>query len=70
MPDLLDLTARHVRVDGRDENPIHRMIGQPYTLQGGRHYRIACGGTLTAFGGAILTTREVTCGRCGGGHHG
>lgn len=72
--DELDRTARQVRVDGSPEydhpSTVHRLRGQPYTVaELGRHYRIMCGGTLTAFEGAILTTREATCGRClaGGG---
>lgn len=67
LPDQLDLTARQVRVDGRNDNPVHRLLGEPYTVNGARHYRIVCGGTLTAFGGAVLTTRETTCERCQGG---
>ncbi len=68
LPDQLDTTARQVRVDGRDDTPVHRLVGEPYTVNGGgRHYRILCGGTLTSFGGAILTTRETDCGRCRGG---
>lgn len=67
MPDELDTTARQVRIDGRDDNPVRRLSGEPYTANGSRHYRIVCGGTLTSFGGAILTTRETTCGRCRGG---
>jgi hypothetical protein len=69
-PDHLDHTARQVRIDGRDDTPVHRLLGQPYTVHGGRQYRVVCNQTLSAFGGAILTTREATCEGCGGRRRG
>lgn len=59
--DQLDRTARQVR----DRNTVHLMVNDPYTVPDlGRHYRINCGGTLTAAQGAVLTTDAPSCWAC------
>lgn len=63
-PDELDRTARQVYVDRYDELPIHALRGEPYGTAWGRQYRTVCDTTLAAADGAMLTTREATCGSC------
>jgi hypothetical protein len=62
MADLLDRTARQVRLPG---GTIHQVTGMPYTVPGmGRHYRTRCRRTLTGQAGAVLTTRKAGCELC------
>jgi hypothetical protein len=62
MPDLLDLTARQVRLD-HEQAQVHK-LSRAEQHHDGRVYWAACGDILSAPGGAILTTRETTCRRC------
>lgn len=59
--DQLDRTARQVRIDGL---VVHKLTGSAFHRPLGKQYRTACGKTLTAFAGAILTTRRVGCSEC------
>jgi hypothetical protein len=67
--DLIDRTARQVRLPGGDE--IHRMTGAATLKDTGRTYRTGCAQMLPASAGAVLTTRRVSCALCtAGDHHG
>lgn len=62
MSDVLDATARQVRMYGRGD--VHR-LSRAWTSRAGREYRTGCG--LTWQGSvAVLTTRRPTCRDCGG----
>jgi len=62
MADLIDRTARQVRLYGRDT--VHAANGKPFTTELGRAYRTRCGRTLYAEWEAMLTTRDVSCADC------
>ncbi len=64
-PDVLDLTARQVRIDSDAGHATHALLGQPHSTELGRQYRTVCNATLARIAGAILTTRAVTCSGCG-----
>lgn len=70
MPDLLDLTARRVRLDQpRSDVSIHVLAADWIDPWSGVCYRTMCSKVLTGVEGAILTTWEPTCTACtnGGG---
>jgi len=62
MPDLLDRTARQVRLPGGIVHALRKADSN--SLGGGRRYWTACGRMLTAAEGAVLTTHEVFCSCC------
>jgi hypothetical protein len=61
--DLLDEAARQVRLDNHDNSTVHDVAaaGRPPWA---RTYRTRCDHVMTKAEGAILTTREATCGPC------
>lgn len=61
MADVLTETARQVRLPGR---AVHKLAGQTFDAERGHVYQTACGIELTGREQAMLTTREVGCGRC------
>lgn len=61
MPDLLDRTARQVRLPG---GIVHKLRDADTSPLGGRRYWTVCGRMLTAAEGAVLTTHEVFCSCC------
>ena len=65
--DLLDLTARQVRLDGRNDSPVHRLRTSWVDRRYGATYKTECEHIMTRAEGAILTTRDADCGRCLGG---
>lgn len=67
MADALTAAARQVRMDVEDHGSphIHR-LSKAWTAPQGRAYRTRCSEVLSAFEGAILTTRPATCARCCG----
>lgn len=60
MADLLDRTATQVR---RIKGPIHKLVRTEQSADG-RVYSTRCGDVLSNVGGAVLTTRDVTCLDC------
>lgn len=64
MADLLDRTATQVRLPG---GVVHKRKGSSFVPNIGRRYRTACGHTLTAAQGAVLTTHPVNCVNCQNG---
>jgi hypothetical protein len=62
-PDQLYRIARQVRYDDK-RAAVHRVTSSAFERRGGHTYRVACGEVLSAAGGAILTTRDVTCAGC------
>ena len=62
MSDLIDRTARQVRLTGSDD--IHRMTSAATLKDIGRAYRTGCARLLPASAGAVLTTAEVSCRAC------
>lgn len=64
-PDQLELTARQVRLDGRDDTPVHAVAATWSDPWIGVTYRTVCCRVMAKEGdGAILTTRPVNCGPC------
>lgn len=61
MPDLLDRTARQVRLPG---GTVHKLTRNDYNRNAGHIYKTRCGRTLAASIGAVLTTHEVACADC------
>jgi hypothetical protein len=61
-PDALEQTARQVRIDGLGA-VVHRLRAA-VAVSSGRWYETACGESLTAFEGAILTTQDASCHYC------
>ncbi len=61
--DQLYRIARQVRYDDQ-RAAVRRVTGSAFNHRGGHTYRAACGEVLSAAGGAILTTRDVTCAGC------
>jgi len=59
--DLLDRTARQVRLPGGE---VHRMTSAVTAPNIGRAYRTGCARRLPATAGAVLTTAEVSCALC------
>jgi hypothetical protein len=64
VPDQLDDTARQVRLDNRDDGPVHKLAAAWSDPWLGMSYRTHCCRVLAGAEGAILTTREATCGPC------
>lgn len=64
MADLLDQTARQVRLPGR---VVHKLTFNSFDPELGRVYGTTCGVTLTGRQDATLTTREVGCTWCNTG---
>jgi hypothetical protein len=62
--DLLDEAARQVRLDNHDNSTVHDVAATWVDPQVGRTYRTYCCRVMTRAEGAILTTREATCGPC------
>ena len=56
-------TAQQVRYDDKRAT-VHRLVGSTFNHDTGHSYRARCGETLSAAGGAILTTRDVDCPGC------
>jgi hypothetical protein len=61
--DALDRTARQVRVD-RKHSTVHEVVRAWTDRQVGRSYKTRCNHVMTGQEGAVLTTREATCGPC------
>jgi hypothetical protein len=62
--DVLDETARQVRLDNRDDSTVHEVAATWVDPQVGRSYRTHCCHVLTKAEGAILTTRGSDCVPC------
>jgi hypothetical protein len=64
--DQLTETARQVRLDDSrgHEPPVHELVRRWHDPRVGLTYRTRCQHVLTKAEGAILTTREATCGPC------
>lgn len=56
-------TAQQVRYDDARAT-VHRLVHSTFNRDTGHYYRARCGETLSAAGGAILTTRDVNCAGC------
>jgi hypothetical protein len=71
MPDAdeADRSARQVRWDDK-RAAVHRIRASGFNPRAGYIYWTRCGETLSAAGGAILTTRDVDCAGCGGARRG
>jgi hypothetical protein len=59
--DLLDETARQVRLDDHDDSVVHDLARRWCDRQVGATYRTRCNHVMTRAEGAILTTRPSTC---------
>lgn len=64
MADLLDEAARQVRLDGRDDSPVHEVAASWSDPWVGASYRTRCNHVMTKAEGAILTTRGSDCVPC------
>jgi hypothetical protein len=62
--DLLVEAARQVRLDNRDNSTVHELVRRWTDRRIGASYRTRCDHVMTKAEGAILTTREATCGPC------
>jgi Arc/MetJ family transcription regulator len=63
MADQLTAAARQVRLDRKD-SVVHELVRRWVDWQVGASYKTRCDHVLTKAEGAILTTREATCGPC------
>lgn len=64
MADLLDETARQVRLDNRDDSTVHELVRAWTDPHAGRTYKTRCDHVMTRSEGAVLTTRPATCTHC------
>lgn len=58
--------ALRVRLN-HPETPVHKLAAHQFDPEFGHVYRAACGAVLMAVKGAMRTTYEVSCQRCGEG---
>ena len=63
MADALTAAAQQVRID-REDSTVHELARRWTDRRIGASYRTRCDHVMTKAEGAILTTREATCGPC------